>query len=188
MRIKAGTTQTEEAQALGFTAGQGITLALVDQGVPADEADLTISTAWQTLSKAANEARQSTDTLANDATLLFPVAASTKYRVRGRVFFDTTAAADFKYGFAVPASPTLVRIVRSDTVAGGTPAEIAVDVANVTTVTLAGTGTTGGYVAFEYLLHNGTTAGTWSFQWAQGTSTAADTTVLAGSYIEYSIA
>lgn len=187
MRVKAGVTQTGDVQSLGFVAGQGVTLSLVDSGAT-EEADLTASIAWQTLSKAASETRQSGTTLADDGTLVFAVAASTKYRVRGVVFFDTTAAADFKYGFAVPASPTLVRIVRVDCVSGGTPAANAVDVANVSTATLAGSGTTGGYVSFDYLLHNGTTAGNWSFQWAQGTSTAADTTVLAGSYVEYSIA
>lgn len=187
MRVKAGTTQTADVQSLGFVAGQGVTLALADTGAT-EEADLTLSIKWQTISKSASETRQSGATLADDTDLLFAVAASTKYRIRGTVFFDTTAAADFKYGWAIPASPTLVRIFRSDAVAGAAPAEIAVDVANVATVTLAGSGTTGGLVTFTYLLHNGSTAGNWSFQWAQGTSTAADTTVLAGSYIEYSIA
>lgn len=143
---------------------------------------------WTTLSKVANETRSSSGSLASDAVMQFAMAASTNYRIRGKVFFDTSANADFKYALNAPGSPTAVRGVRSHCIAGGTPAELAVDVAAVGSTSLAGTGTTGGYVAFDFLWQNGSNAGTWSFQWAQDTSDASNTTVLAGSYLEYQIA
>jgi hypothetical protein len=136
------------------------------------------------ITKIADQNRTGTTTLADDDTLLVRVAANQQFIIRGKVFFDTIAAGDFKYGFSIPASPTLVRIRRLDCVAGGTPAFRAVDVANVATQSLAGTGTTGGYVEFVYLLHNGANAGNWAFQWAQDTSDGSNTTVRAGSYIE----
>ena len=45
-------------------------------------------------------------------------------------------------------------------------------------------GTTGGHVNGTILLQNGSNGGVVHFQWAQNTSDAADTTVLAGSYME----
>lgn len=144
---------------------------------------------WLTLSKAADEARLSNTVLTNDTTLQFQMLASVNYRIRGKVFFDTTATADIKYALAAPASPTLVRGVRTHCIAGGTPAELAaVDVAAVGSTSLAGAGTTGGYISFDFLWQNGVNAGIWSFQWAQDTTDAANTTVRAGSYIEYAVA
>jgi len=40
-------------------------------------------------------------------------------------------------------------------------------------------------VEFTGTLHNGANAGTFAFQWAQNTSDANVTQVLAGSYMEY---
>jgi hypothetical protein len=50
---------------------------------------------------------------------------------------------------------------------------------------LTGTGTTGGFVQFMSILHNGANAGYFRLQWAQNTSDAGNTTVLSGSYIDY---
>jgi hypothetical protein len=143
---------------------------------------------WLTLSKAADETRTGTTTLTDDAILKFNMLASTNYRIRGKVFFDTTANGDFKYAMNAPSAPTLIRGVRTSCIAGGTPAELVVDVAAVGSTSLAGAGTTGGYVAFDFLHQNGVNAGLWSFQWAQDTSDAGNTIVRAGSYLEYAVA
>lgn len=148
-----------------------------------------IGQGWTMVSKSANEARNTNTTLADDGALVFSMAASTKYRIRCRVWYDTAATPDFKYAIAGPASPTLVRIERRSCIAGGTPANVTgLDQAAVGSTALAGAGTVAGLVSFEAIWHNGSNAGTFSFQWAQNTSNGSDTTVLAGSYLEYQIA
>lgn len=144
---------------------------------------------WELLSKTLDEARINTAALVSDAALQFAMQPNVKYRIRGEVFFDTTANGDFKYGFTGPASPALLRGSRVHCVAGGTPAEVAVDVGAVTNVSLAGTGTNGGYVRFDLIFHNGPNQGTFAFQFAQNTATN-DTgaIVRAGSWLEWGIA
>jgi hypothetical protein len=142
-----------------------------------------------TIQKTATETRTSTSTLANDASLLFTMAASTNYFIQIRLWFDTTAAADFKFALTGPASPTLVRLFRR-----------AIDPTNLTTLVVAsevaytastalaaGTGTTGGYIDFEINVQNGVTAGVFAFQWSQNTLDASNTSVLLGSYLTYRI-
>jgi len=135
--------------------------------------------------KLADETRTANTTLTDDGELLIYLAASTKYRISGFVFFDTVAAADFKYAFTGPASPTLVRMMRTHAVAGATPTSLAMDTALPGSTTLIGTGTTGGYIQFVSLFHNGTNAGYFRFQWAQSTSDAGNTTVRSGSSFDY---
>jgi hypothetical protein len=143
------------------------------------------------LSKSADESRINSAVLSNDNTLFFSMAAATKYRIRGVIFFDTTAAGDFKYTFVGPASPTLVRSELQAVIAGGTPAWaiIATAYPSSSGVALAGTGTTGGYIRFDFIVHNGSNVLNFAFQFAQNTQTN-DTgaIVRAGSYMEYSIA
>jgi hypothetical protein len=143
---------------------------------------------WTTLTKTADQAVINNATLQTDATLSFSMAASTKYRIRGVCFIDTTAAADYKYAFAGPASPTLVRFSRIDAVPGAAPAIRAIDIAMPAATSITGTGTTGGYVSFDIIFHNGANAAAFAFQWAQNTATADTGAILrAGSYMEYSV-
>lgn len=144
------------------------------------------ASAWTTVKKTTNTSR-SNSTLAADPALQFAMAASTKYAIRGKVFFDTLAAADFKWRHRGPASPTLVRIRRAWMVPGGTAlAGILVDQAfSAADLALTSTGTNGGWIEFEGVVHNGANLGTFDFAWAQNTTTAGNTTVLAGSYLEY---
>jgi hypothetical protein len=54
--------------------------------------------------------------------------------------------------------------------------------------TLAGSGTTGGYVGFDMIFQNGSNAANFQLQFAQGTQTNdAGAIVRAGSYIEWSV-
>ena len=147
-----------------------------------------LTTGWVSLSKSADETRSANAVLAADAVMQFPMLASTNYRIHGVIFFDTSAAADFKYDLNGPASPTLVRGVRVDCIAGGTPAARVVDVAAVGSTSLAGAGTTGGFLRLEFVWQNGVNAGQWSFRWAQDTSDASNTTVRAGSFLAYTVA
>lgn len=139
--------------------------------------------------KSADESRNTTTTLADDATLVFPMAANLRYRFTARIWLDTVAAADFKYRHTGPASPASVRIVRQDIAPSATAWEnIAVDEAySSADVVILTAGTTGGYVEFKGVILNGSNAGNFAFKWAQNSSDAGNTTVRAGSYIEYQI-
>lgn len=124
--------------------------------------------------------------------MTFPMAASTNYRIRGVIFFDTTAAADFKYTFVGPASPVLVRHEISAVTAGGTPAGAAVGTAypSATGVSLTGNAATGGFIRFDFVVQNGVNdTPNFRFQFAQNSATN-DTgaIVRAGSYMEYAVA
>lgn len=139
------------------------------------------------INKTATETIASDNTLSNDAALQFAAAASTKYRIKIVAWFDTTAAADFKFALTGPASPTLIRILRRHIDPNALTALIIASEVDYTASTAvnAGTGTTGGFVEFEIDFHNGINAGTFAFQWAQNTSNASNTSVLAGSYLSY---
>lgn len=142
---------------------------------------------WTAVRKTADETISSDATLGDDAVLKFAMLANTKYSFRARIFFDTSAAADFKYRHSGPAAPTLVRIHRREVIAGGTADTTStVDAAySAADISLIGAGTTGGYIELDGVIHNGANAGDFVFQWSQDTSNASNTTVLAGSYIEW---
>ena len=142
---------------------------------------------YSKIAKSADTSRTATTTLSADPDLQFPMVASAKYWIRLAVFFDTTAAADFKWRHNGPASPTLVRLLRRWIIPGGTAeAGIAVDTAfSAADLSVVGTGTTGGTVTLEGVVTNGLNAGTFSFSWAQNTSDAGNTIVRAGSTLEY---
>lgn len=142
---------------------------------------------WATVNKLADETIQSDNTLNTDTELVFLATASTKYAIRGRVFFDTSATADFKYRFNYTGTYTTFRGRVSHILPGTTASVPLMEVAiPTTTVSAAGTGTTGGFVEIDAILHV-TNAGSVLFQWCQDTSNASNTTVLAGSYLEYKV-
>lgn len=140
---------------------------------------------WRPLIKSADQTVTNSAALISDSDLAFTAAATTKYTIRGVIYYDTTAAGDFKYGFVGP-TPTGVRAMRTHAIAGAAPTLNAVDTALPTGIALVGTGTTGGYIEFSMLFWNGATPGAFALQFAQNTATA-DTgaIVRAGSYIEY---
>ena len=135
--------------------------------------------------KTADESRNLTITVANDTDIQFDLAANTKYRFQGNIFFDTVAAADFKWRIAGPTGATLIRIHRYNIAPGTTThSDIAVDTAySVADIAVTSGGADGGYVHFQGIIFNGGTAGTFAFQWAQNTSNASNTTVRAGSFL-----
>lgn len=143
----------------------------------------------KTVRKLANTTRTSNTTLAADPDLTFATNANTTYYIKCTVFYDTAAAPDFKfsstnsttatvsrtvYNYLAPASTTYVNAL--NTTVTGLPS----------TAIAAGTGS--GEVIIEATVTNGATTPTsaWSFNWAQNTSNAANTTVLAGSTCSYS--
>ena len=146
--------------------------------------------AWTTIDKTADETKTANTTLANDSTLLFSMTGNAKYAVRGKIFFVTTANADFKYSFAYVTAPASVfRVTRKHIVPGTTTLVVAVMQAadNGVAVTAVGTGTDGGYIEFDAVVNASSSGGTFSFQWAQNTSDAGNTIVRAGSYLEWQL-
>lgn len=139
--------------------------------------------------KAADQSKASDATLADDDTLFFPMLANTKYAFEFKAFFDTAATPDFKFAIDAPASPTILRLIRKHVdPAALTSLVVASEVAEVGSTALAGgTGTNGGFVEAEGIVHNGVNAGNLAFQWAQNTSNASATIVRAGSYIKWRV-
>jgi hypothetical protein len=105
------------------------------------------------------------------------------------IFFSTSATPDFKFQFTGPTSPTDITVrgayyIAEGASGTGTRTEF-VDIAFSVSHSVAGANTgDDGYVEFHMRLENGTNAGEIALQWAQDTSDAATTSVLAGSYIE----
>jgi hypothetical protein len=143
---------------------------------------------WHSVKKSSDETIQSDNTLNTDGALVFSTASNTKYHIRGRIYFDTSAAADFKYRFQNSGTTTLLRGLTIHVVPGTSTLVPTVETgAPTTTQAVTGTGTNGGYIEFDFILHQGATAGGFSFQWCQNTSDASNTTVRAGSFLEYLI-
>ncbi len=143
------------------------------------------NTAFRPVYKKTSETKNTDTTLAADGELKFRVAANDAFAVRALIVFDTTASADFKFGFRGPSSPSLVRLTSFVMDAGETALEVAKEENFSTTTTLASTGGDHGLIRTAGVIVNGSNAGEVSFQWAQGTSHANDTTVRLGSVIEY---
>lgn len=136
--------------------------------------------------KPSSTSRTATTVLADDPHLLFPVVANAQYLFRFQLFYDTTAAGDFKIALSGPASPVGLRFMRQAILPGATAwSSVGVTTAYGAGVALAGTGTTGGYCEGNGILSNGANAGNVSVQWAQNTSDAGNTTVLQGSMLWY---
>lgn len=138
--------------------------------------------------KTADETTASDTTLSDDAILKFTVAANTKYHFRLVIFYDTPTAADFKYDVNGPASPTLLQLHTRHVAPGATAyAGIAIQTAFAFGPTsITETSGTNGCILIDGILHNGANAGTVAFRWAQNTSNGSNTTVRAGSYLEWS--
>ncbi len=141
----------------------------------------------QVIVKGATETRTANTALTADSDLQFPMKANAKYKIRLQLWFDTVAAADFKFQVSGPGSPTLVRGLRrhvdpTNLTTLVTTSEVALP---GSTAIAAGTGTTGGYIEEDFIVHNGANDGTFSFDWAQNTSDPGNTSVLAGSSLEY---
>lgn len=133
--------------------------------------------------KTADQNKQSDTTLATDSALTVTLTASKTYAVRGRVWFDTPAAADFKYSITFAGTTLYCRHTYYP--AGSSTGTTAIAATTPASATVLGTGTTAGFVEFDALCVVDGSNRAFNFQWAQNTSTASNTTVRAGSYIEY---
>lgn len=139
---------------------------------------------WATAIKTLDEVRSATTVLADDTTLQFAMLGGHKYSVRIRVWFDTTAAGDFKWALTGPALNS-ARVTRKWIIPGGSAyAGVLVDTTYTASQSVVSAGTTGGYVEVDATIRP-SADGIFRFQWAQDTSDAGNTSVLAGSYMDY---
>lgn len=150
---------------------------------------LTIAPGWVTVMKPQATTTSNNTALTNDPHLFFTVGPNKKVAIRGKIFFDTAATPDFKFGFNFNGSspdPTM-RIQVVAVAAGATSySAIAVQQPTPTAVSVTGTGSSGGFVSFDGMVENASsTPFVLNFQWAQNTTSGSTTLVLYGSYIEY---
>ena len=139
---------------------------------------------WVTVKKPADESIQSDTTLSGDTDLTFLATANKTYAIRGRIWFSTPAAADFKFRFSFAGTSIFIHEVSIP--CGSATETVGIETASpTTTISCLGAGTTGGYLEFDGVLVTDNTPRSLFFSWAQVTSTGSNTTVKAGSYLEY---
>lgn len=165
-----------------LSAGAGITI------LPGAGTVAVVSNAPWTLVARTGDATLGNDTtINNDDTLSFSYASG-YYAYSIRVYYTTTAAGDFKFANAWSANLSRTNYCYSHVIPGtaaGTAALFSgVLVASGTEITMAGTGTTGGYIQIDGAFQ-ASGAGTFNFQWSKASADAGTTTVHAGSYLQY---
>ena len=142
---------------------------------------------WTTVVKTVNTVIQSDDTVNDDADLRITTVANTNYMIRAMIVYTSPAAADWKYiwshsGTTTDMIGTSWRISDGDTAI----ANVLGDTDPLTGENLQTTTDSELNMMFYHIfLRVGASGGTLIFRWAQNTSTAADTTLFAGSFLEY---
>ncbi len=140
------------------------------------------------LSQAADQVVTNQATLQDSNTFTVSMTSGVKYRIRGKIWFETTATGDFKFGFSQPTSSFLRSYVLALAAGASFPAEGPIATTLTTSTSLTATGGTGGFIEFDVLFYASSTA-SFKFQFAQNTQTNdAGAIVKAGSYLEWSVA
>lgn len=116
---------------------------------------------------------QSSTTLTNDTVLSVAVEASTVYFFEAHLFFASGATPDFKAALGLPSGATAEGVL-VDTAAGAA-------VADLTSAQVFDGGTGTRYALMKGRITVSSTAGNAVVKWAQNTSDASDTQLLAGS-------
>lgn len=138
--------------------------------------------AWTAVWKTADQAKTSNNTRAADSQLSIALLANTKYAIRA-VIHITAGAGGTWFTLSGPASPTIVS-VKSIHINQAAPTTL-VAMSGTAYSSFDGSTSTGCYLEFDLIVHNGANAGNLTFDWAQASVNAAATTVRAGSYMEY---
>lgn len=142
---------------------------------------------WTTIVKQVDETVTSSTTMQDDDALTFALAANTTYLFRAVIFFNTPAAADYKYRHVCTGTQAagtfgfslLIFFDNSISDDNGSVCDTTLNVI-VPLATAAG-----GSFRMTGLIQQTGTAGTWTWSWAQGTANAGATITRAGSYIEW---
>jgi hypothetical protein len=144
------------------------------------------TSAWTTNVKTSDETISSDNSLNNDTELRFTTVANTNYVFRATICYTSHATPDFQWDFNH--SGTTTQYLTSSwrqTDAGTTHLNILGDAAmgsgNIQTTSTGNMN----IIHIFGILRVGASGGTMIFQWAQNNSDVNNTTVFAGSYIEY---
>lgn len=132
--------------------------------------------------KLANEQVTSSTTLQNDDELFLAVEAGGLYILDCWVEFTATSGVDIKVAWTFPAGSSMNYSALGTGITNYTDYDSSV-VAGGTSRGARGNGATPQGISSRGHLQASSTAGTLQLQWAQNTSNAAATTVLAGSWI-----
>ncbi len=142
---------------------------------------------WTTGRKTVDETVVSTTVVQADDVLTFALAADTKYAFRAFIRFDSPAAADFKYARTCTGTQSaqgFTTIHFFDNAISDDQGGICATAIDVVVTFTSGAG---GMIHTHGVIHQSGTAGVWTFLWAQNTSDPGNTTVRAGSYLEWMI-
>lgn len=143
---------------------------------------------WTRVDKTTTETIQSDVVADPDAALKFTMGASKRYLFRFFIFYGTAAAADFKYDLTLSAGVITIIKWRVLAITPGASTFESVGVGESVGAgpfSLLGSGGNDGSIEIEGYVENDATAKDLQFSWAQVTSTAADTSVFKGSYLEH---
>ena len=132
--------------------------------------------------KLAAEAVTSSTTLQNDDELFLPVAANAFYILDCWIQFNALVGADIKIAWTVPTSATMNYSALGTGPTNYTDYDTSV-VSSGTARPAKGNAPTPQAISSRGHLQTSSTAGTLQLQWAQNTSNATATSVLAGSWI-----
>ncbi len=143
---------------------------------------------WNIVTKTTDESRTSTTTLADDSELFFAMEANKTYSIKIEFTYYCNNTPDIKFGINGPASPTVLYYRGVSNGPNQSASAIAPWPHTYGTATTNCTTTTGhGGAEYTVYVKNGANAGTFALQWAQNTSSATASSVLAGSYIEWRV-
>jgi hypothetical protein len=142
--------------------------------------------AGKLVQKTSDTSRSSTTTTTADPALQFSMQANTKYVIEITIIYSTGATPDFKWGLSGPASPTSVNgaAIMGTPPTSGTLTHTTFT-AYPTNVALATVDTGVGLLKVTLAVLNGANTATFSFDWAQNSSSATAAIVKAGSYLTY---
>ncbi len=154
--------------------------------IPRDQRASIAGPVTNVITKLVTETIQSSSTLHDDAELQFPMAANTNYRIRAYVIYTTADTPDIKITASGPSGATRIAYAAIKGAPGDFPAFQKIQTAYTTFPQLNATGNTG-FHQVDLVVYNGATAGLFSVKWAQNTLDVGDTSVLAGSYLEYTV-
>lgn len=135
--------------------------------------------------KPADTSRASTTTTADDPHLLIVLEANSVYFVEFRFFHTGVSTAGLKYDITSSAAVSVVNLQRSSVATAGTSLTIGggSSALPIVGVAVPGTNTGFGWVLTQGRIITAATAPTLQVKWAQNTSNAGATVMLAGSFL-----
>lgn len=163
------------------SSGGGGAPTTAEYWVAAADATLSAEKIMAVVRKASDETVNNSTAMQDDDALALAVGAADVWEIDAVLRYDSSAVADIKFGFTVPASGAI---------SGENIGLNASDAANIATGDLTTAATRGGGGAgtvrncvIRAIYIGGGTAGNVTLRWAQNTAEATDTKVLANSVL-----